>query len=276
MSEPTISFKRHNHRVLTCESARKQELLKHLTEQHSEQKVLVISAANTTTTEVEGKHITLSNDAGLAKMSTRKWDILISFDLPSDPADYVKRLSHAREMALIIADEKKDKGFIYPIEALIGRTITREIISGFEEKVDVVRRETPEQKPKHRPTSSQKREEEKNPYVHKKPSQRNHKYDGTIRSESEKRQDGKKTFEKKVWDKKDAEKKPYEKKEWDKGSNDKKPFEKKPWDQDKGDKKPYERKSSSSNDYRNKDTAAQKPSRKPRVIKVPSKPKESK
>lgn len=266
MSEPTISFKRHNHRVLSCESARKQELLKHLTEQHADQKILVISAANTTTTEVEGKHITLSNDEGLAKMSTRKWDILISFDLPTDPANYVKRLAHAKTMALIIADEKKENNLLYPIEALIGRTITREIISGFEEKVEVVRRETLEQKAPHRPTSSQKREEEKNPYVHKKPSQRNHKYDGTVKSESEKRSDGKKTYEKKSWNQGES----------GKGSSDKKPFEKKAWD--KGDKKPYERKAPASNDYRNnsKDGAthtSEAPKRAPRIIKVPSRGK---
>lgn len=271
MSEPILSFKRHNHRLLTCENARKQELLKHLIAQYSDQKVLIISAANTTTTEVEGKAVTLSNDAGLAKMSKRKWDILISFDLPNDPADYVKRLAHAKEMALIIADEKKEKDLLYPIEALIGRTITREIISGFEEKINVIRSE--ETKPKHRPTSSQKRAEEKKPYESKKPSQRNHRHDGTLRSESEKRQDGKKPFEKKVWDKNRGDNKPYEKKQWDKGESAKSSHNKKPWDKDKSDKKPYDRKASSSNDYRNKETTTQKPTRKPRVIKVPSKPK---
>lgn len=270
MPSTAISFKRHNHRIYPCESARKQELLKQLLELHSDKSILIISTDNTSTTEVEGKNITLSNDAGLAEMSERKWDILISFEVPSIPADYITRLSCATQMALLIADETKEQKQLYPIEALLGRTITRETLSGFEPKVPMVNRD-PDYKPKenHRPTASQKREEELNPYKSKsddkKPSQRNHRHDGTIRTEGEKRSDGKPQY-----NKDSAEKKP-----WDKNAS-----EKKPWDKDKGDKKPYDRKPSGSNDYRNKDkdsTTTSKPKRAPRVIKVPSvkKPKDS-
>ena len=254
MSSSTISFKRHNHRLYPCETPRKQELLKHLLSLHEDKSILIISADNTATTEIEDKNITLSNDAGLAQMPDRKWDILISFEVPSDAENYVKRLSCATQMALLIADEMKEKTLLYPIEALLERTIARETLSGFEPKVVAVRHEA-----RHRPTASQQREAEKNPpksgASDKKPSQRNHRYDGTARTESEKRKDGKPQY-----------KKPY----------DKNSAEKKPWDKNKGEKKPYDRKPSTSNDYRNKskDNAAsgsQKPKRAPRVIKVPSK-----
>lgn len=286
------SIKRHNHRVHSCEKSRKQELLQHLITQYAGKSILVVSAANTTTTEVKDKNLTLSNDAELSKMGERLWDVLISFDLPKVSEEYLTRLNYTNEIALILIDEK-EQTLLYPIETLVGKNLPREIIPGFEPKAPAVKREEYKTVAPHRPTASQQREELKEAEKKKegfkrdeKPSQRNHRHDGTIRNESEKRKDfGKKPSgekkawdkpqgEKKPWDKKEGDKKPYEKKAWDKPQGDKKP-----WDKKEGDKKPWENKSS-SNDYRNKKETthtSSKPKRVPRVIKIPSesKPKES-
>lgn len=134
MSASAISVKRHNHRIYRCDTERKQELLKHLVEQYKDKSVLIISDANSTTTDLEDKNLTLSDDDGLSQMPQRKWDVLISFDLPSDPEVYITRASHAKIMALVIADEQ-DQLSLYPIETLLGKTISSEIIPGFEPTV---------------------------------------------------------------------------------------------------------------------------------------------
>jgi superfamily II DNA/RNA helicase len=265
------SIKRHNHRVHACEKSRKQELLQHLITLYAGKSILVVSAANTTTTQIDDKNLTLSNDDELSKMDDRQWDVLISFDLPKVSQDYLARLEHAKEIALIMIDEK-EQTLLYPIETLVGKNLPREVIPGFEIKAPAAKREAYKPAP-HRPTESQKREELKATEKKKegfkkenKPSQRNHRYDGTVKSESDKRNEGKPKFIKDS-DQDRKEKKSFGKKEWDKPKGDKKP-----WDKKDGDKKPWENKSS-SNDYRNKKETthtSSKPQRAPRVIKIPS------
>ena len=265
-----ISIKRHNHRVHSCEKSRKQELLQHLITLYAGKSILVISNANTTTTEIEDKNLTLSNDNELAKMEKRRWDLLISFDLPTISADYLSRLPHAKEMALILIDDKEETQ-LYPIETLVGKNLPREIIPGFESRPVMLKREEYKPAP-HRPTASQQREEiketaKKEAYKQEdNVSQRNHRYSGATRSESEKRADGKPQFkksgEKKPWENKDGDKKPYEKKAWDKPQGDKKPwdkkdgdkkpYEKKAWDKPQGDKKPWENKDGDKKPYEKK------------------------
>ena len=272
------SIKRHNHRVHACEKSRKQELLQHLITLYAGKSILVISAANTTTTQIEDKNLTLSNDDELSKMDKRQWDVLISFDLPKVSQDYLARLEHTKEIALIMIDEK-EQTLLYPIETLVGKNLPREVIPGFEVKAPAAKREAYKPAP-HRPTASQKREEleqkeKKEGYKKEaKPSQRNHRYDGTVRSEDEKRKEfGKKpSGDKKPQIVKDSdkdrkEKKSFGKKEWDKPQKDKKT-----WDKKDGDKKSWGNKSS-SNDYRNKKETthtSSAPKRTPRVIKIPS------
>jgi len=261
----STSVKRHNHKVHPCEASRKQELLKHLTSFYEGKSILVLSKANTSTTQIEEKNLTLSNDAELVKMGERKWDVLISFDLPKSAEEYMKRLSHANTMALILVSAKEE-ALLYPIETILGKNLPRETVPGFEVKKSTVIKREP-----HRPTQSQKRSEEaekeqereKQERLREKASQRNHRHDGTVRTESEKRNEGKPKFLK----------------DSDKDRKEKKSFGKKEWDKPKGDKKPWENKSS-SNDYRNKKESthtSSKPKRAPRVIKIPTenKPKES-
>ncbi len=273
------SIKRHNHRVHSCEKDRKQELLQHLITHYAGKSILVVSAANKATTEIEDKNLTLSNDTELASMDDRQWDVLISFDLPKKPEEYISRLAHTKEMALIVIDEK-EQALLYPIETLLGKNLPRETIPGFEPKKPAARAEEYKPRKAHRPTESQKRSEEEEKEKerkkqeairNKKTSQRNHHYDGTVRSESEKRSKGKSQIVKDS-DKDRKKKKSFGKKEWDKPKKDKKSFEKKSWEKKEGGKNPWEN-GSSSGDYRNKKGSADtsnKPHRAPRVIKIPT------
>ncbi len=144
-------LKRHNHRVHPCENARKQELLKELSELYKDKSILVISEANTTTTHLETKNLTLSNDHELSTMENTSWEVLISFELPKDPQNYLKRLDYTTEMALVLFDDKEQTR-LYNIEKLLGKNIKQEIIKGFEPKTA----QTKDIKKTH-PTKSQQR-----------------------------------------------------------------------------------------------------------------------
>lgn len=143
------SIKRHNHRIHPCESSRKQDLLKHLTSLYADKSILIVSSDNTGTTEIKDKNITLTNDAELAKMDKREWDVLINFDIPKIAEDYLVRLSYAKEMALILVDEK-EQVLLYAIEKLLGKNIKQELVKGFEPKIGA--KDTFQ---KHKPTKSQ-------------------------------------------------------------------------------------------------------------------------
>lgn len=145
------SIKRHNHRIHPCESSRKQELLKHLISVCSDKSILIVSCANTGTTQIEEKNLTLTNDTDLAKIDTKEWDVLISYDIPNKAQDYLTRLSYAKDMALILVD-KKEHSLLYAVEKLLGKNIKQEIIEGFEPK-----KEEKNTFKKHTPTKSQNR-----------------------------------------------------------------------------------------------------------------------
>ncbi len=145
MSETKILIKRHNHRVHTCQTAQKQDLLKHLTTLHEGKNILIISSANKKTTIIEEKKLTLCDDAGLKELEQKSFDILISFDLPSNASDYLERLSYAKEMALLLVDEKEETA-LYQIELLLGKVITREAIQGFGESVEKVLKDEKDKK----------------------------------------------------------------------------------------------------------------------------------
>ena len=204
MSSNSITIKRYNHRMHPCTTSKKQELLKHLVESYQGKSLLIISDANSTTIELEDKDMTLCDDDGLSKMQDRQWDVVISFDLPSVAEDYLSRVSHATEMALVIADEKEQEK-LFLIETALGKNLTRESIEGFntEEipkspKRDEKRWEKPQRDTKS--TSYPAKEKSKKfdskyigddengkPMFSGKTKDRNHRYDGTPRTEEEKR-----------------------------------------------------------------------------------------
>ncbi|MDH5465295.1 MAG: hypothetical protein OEW60_06660 [Thiovulaceae bacterium] len=251
-----FSIKRHNHRIHPCVAARKQELLQKLLLIHKDESILVISQTNTTTTEVEDQNLTLSNDAELAKMDERLWNVVISYEVPTDAQAYAARLSHAKTLAVILVDAKEQQ-LLYPIETLLGRTIVPEIIEGFEPKVEEPRWD----QPKSNVYKSAGRSENKKPW------------------EKDTRQGDNKPYEKRSFDKKPWEKSSNDrggdKKPWDKGSSDKKSYDKKPWDKkhndrNDSDRKPWDKKEQP------KSAVKSTPKRPPRIIVIPANKKQAK
>lgn len=205
MSPVNHTIKRYNHRVHPCSTEQKQNLLKHLVDFYKDKSILVISDANTKVTEIEDKNMTLCDDDALREMGDKKWDVLISFDLPKDPQEYIDRLPFATIMALIIADDKEQQT-LFLIETLLGKNLTRETIEDFADlnieakqmgmKAQEQKRWNMPQKPNDKPSKPYDKkknatyigkDENGKPLFSAKSKDRNHRYDGTPRTEEEKR-----------------------------------------------------------------------------------------
>jgi len=255
----TYSIKRHNHKVHPCDASRKENLLKHLISVYENKKIVVLSKANAGTTEIEDKNLTLTNDAALSKMGDRKWDVLISFDLPVDVDTYMNRLAYTSTTALILVNEKEE-ALLYPIDMALGKNLPREVVPGFE-----ILRSTKVKNPPHRPTKAQLAQEEEAKERVKEKQER-------LRERAAKR--GEEVSEedlKKIQT--DATKYLKDSKADNKKKNS---LGKKEWDKPKGDKKPWQNK---SNDYRNKKDATPasgKSKRVPKIIKIPTEKPSSK
>lgn len=131
-SSATPALKRQNHRIHPCTATRKNDLLNHLIRQYAGKSILVVTAGDPTHISVtESGSITLMSDLLLAQSPDLTCDILISYDLPDKAILYMSRFARAREYALILLGAE-DQKFLYPIETLLGRTITQETLSGFE------------------------------------------------------------------------------------------------------------------------------------------------
>lgn len=337
MSFDTTVIKRHNHRVHPCDRSRKLDLLKHLIALHADKEILIVAQSDIAALEekLDADNITLKSDAELLENPKVKCDMVISLDLAKDPQSYIKRLNQTNSFALLLADEK-DQQELYKIETALKRTLTEEIIPEFAPASYVQNREAAKEL-KARQEYNKKNQEERDekrkkanaklkkeskylgkdesgkPIFSGKSGERNHRYDGTPKTEEEKREkprhkakkhDDKKGHEKKSWDKKEGDKKPFAKKSWDKKEGDKpsrdkgdkkswdrkdgdkKPFAKKSWDKKEGDKKssdkkPWDKKHGdaerSSGDWRNKpakkETEKAAAKRPARVIKLPKQSK---
>ncbi|MEN8147352.1 MAG: hypothetical protein ABFR02_07020 [Campylobacterota bacterium] len=308
MSVDNIIIKRHNHRVHPCDRSQKLDLLKHLIALHSDKEILILSAQDISALDeqLDADNITLKSDAELLENPKVKCDMIISLDLSTDPESYVKRLNQTKTYALLLADDK-DQQELYKIETLMKRTLTKEIITDFEpasyikdreaakdlkERQEYNKKNQEERDEKRKKAWAKKKKESKyigkdedgKPMFSGKTGERNHRYDGTARTEEEKREnpkykskkqggskpwDREKQGEKKSWDKKDGDKKP-----WDKNRGEKKSFD------NKDDKKPWDKKHSDSSrsdgDWRNKpkkEAEKAAPKRPSRVIKLPKQSK---
>jgi len=312
MSTDIIYIKRHNHRVHPCDRSQKLALLKHLIALHADKEIMIIAAQDISALEeqLDADNITLNSDAQILENPKVKCDMVISLDLSKDPENYLKRLNQATTYALLLADDK-DQQELYKIETLMKRTLTKEVITDFEpasyikdreaakdlkerQEYNIKNQEERDEKRK-KAWAKQKKEskylgtdEDGKAMFSGKTGERNHRYDGTARSDEEKRENPKYKSKKmggsKPWDRDNqGEKKPFEKKSWDKQDGDKKPWdknrgEKKPWDNKGDDKKPWDKKhndsSRSDGDWRNKpkkdDSAPKRPAR---VIKLPKQSK---
>ena len=128
LAETTI--KRHNHKLHICQEGQKQGLLSHILDLYPNQTILLLSDTNTTTTEVKDKQLTLSNDVELEKFPEQKWDVVISYEVPTDSDAYLERMNRANQFVILLAYESEEK-LLYPLEIALGRSILREPITPF-------------------------------------------------------------------------------------------------------------------------------------------------
>ncbi len=267
MSVDTILIKRHNHRVHPCDRTQKLALLEHLINLHSDKEILVLSALDISTLEdkIDADNVSFVQDKDLLENPKVKCDMIISLDLSTSPEAYVQRLNQTSTYALLLADDK-DQQELYKIETLMKRTLTKEVISSFEpesyikdreaakdlkERQEYNRQNQEERDEKRKKAWAKQKKESKylgkdedgKPIFSGKSGERNHRFDGTPRSEDEKEYAGKEKSQRR------AGSKPWEKKENNTNNND--------W-----------RNKSSNNDT--KPTTAKRP---PRVIKMPKQKK---
>lgn len=127
------ALKRQNHRIHPCIAARKNALLSHLIAQYGGKSILVVTANDPALIHLpeDKKNITLLSDEALSQSAELTCDVLISYDLPDKAIIYMSRFARAKEYALILLCGE-DQKFLYPIETLLGRTVTQETISGYE------------------------------------------------------------------------------------------------------------------------------------------------
>ncbi len=251
MSSTTITIKRFNHRVHPCDRSQKLALLKHLIALHSDKEIVIIAARDIAELEQEldADNVTLKSDKELIENTKFQCDMIISLDLAENPENYIKRLSQTKTFALLLADDKEQQE-LYEIETVMKRTLTKEIISGFEplsyihaereaknlKERQLVNKEKQAERDDKRARqqngpSSKKREESKylgkdengKPIFSGKTRERNHRHDGKPKDESEKQftpklrytRDNAQNSERKPWDKTSVEQKSGEKKAWD-------------------------------------------------------------
>jgi thiamine pyrophosphate-dependent acetolactate synthase large subunit-like protein len=131
MSAATI--KRHNHRVLHCNTQRKIELANFLLKQYSDLKIAIVSkdAINGIEDIALNENVKIMTDSDLATNTAQECDLLISLDLPNDPQVYIKRLDNITSQALIILDPD-ELAQLYPVEIALGRSLIQETLKEFE------------------------------------------------------------------------------------------------------------------------------------------------
>ncbi len=135
-------LKSHNHFVHPVDRVKKMDLLKHVIESNSSKSILVISALDITTLDLPYENVTLKSDDML---KDEKYDIVISIDISTSVSKYLKRVKHAKDSAILIADEK-DQLLIYQIETKLHKAIKREIIKEFEPQLLIDKRYEKEEK----------------------------------------------------------------------------------------------------------------------------------
>lgn len=131
MSSTTPTIKRHNHIVYPCVIQKKDELLITLLEKNSSKKIIVVTTKDAAQIQkrINKEEINIVDDDVL-NTSDMKADIIISYDLPTDPAVYLQRVTHTNTEAIILADVSENE-FLYAIETMQGRTIRQEILKEF-------------------------------------------------------------------------------------------------------------------------------------------------
>jgi len=129
MHIPPVALKRKNHRLMLCTTPRKHDLLAKLISEHEGKRIAVAVSGSPETIPASASITVLSDDA-LLDSGAETFDLLISFDLPADPALYFARLALAADTALTLFDEA-EQPLLLAIETLLGRSIMQERPEGF-------------------------------------------------------------------------------------------------------------------------------------------------
>lgn len=131
MSAATI--KRHNHKILHCNTERKIELINYLLNKYDDISIVIVTKDGIEALKdiKLNQNVIITSDETFDSIVTKEFDMLINFDLPLQPAHYLHRLELAGSYSFIILDPTELPS-IYPIEMLIGRTLIQEMIKEFE------------------------------------------------------------------------------------------------------------------------------------------------
>lgn len=151
-AKPTI--KPNNHKIHPCSNDRKIALLKAIISKNENKKIIITTAGETTEleSEISLKNVEIFTDKTLILTKDLSCELLISYNLPTNAAIYMARLTHTTHSALLLLD-KSEQDLLYPIETLLGRVIKQEIIEGYEQMKEL---EKPQDKTGRKPMSKEK------------------------------------------------------------------------------------------------------------------------
>lgn len=156
MHIPPVALKRKQHRLLLCTDANKKDLLAKLIHENEGRRIAVVASDDTDNLYIPENVTLLMDDA----LSEETYDLLISYDLPADPAHYFARLALAGNEALALMGETDQKNLL-AIELLLGRTISQERLEEYAPELP------PQPKPKPRakraPEKSERKPREQRP-----------------------------------------------------------------------------------------------------------------
>lgn len=200
MSTESITIKPNNHRIHLVSLEKKAALVTFLLEQNASLSTLLcVSEKDLLPAELQkSETLTIVEDKDLTTLAATSYDLVISYDIPSDAPIYIQRVSKASQKALLVLNTK-EQNKLYPIETLLGRTIKQEAIEGFTEVPKVVVAAKKEYKARdERDTSTKPKkynnEKKQNKFLGKdengkaifsgKSGERNHRYDGTPKGKS--------------------------------------------------------------------------------------------
>ncbi len=211
MSSDTSGLKRHNHIVHPCKDDAKTALLQHIIKQKPTQTIYVIANDTKELKELLSQHnISLYNDEELQRSEDLQCELLISYDLPDSAESYLQRITHTDKAIILLAETEHKK--LYPIETLLKRALKQEQVEGFETTKEVSQKSSQKSLKKKKPASKYLGKDKNGKAIFSaKSGERNHRYDGTPKSENEKvsskRRKGKKISIKAIKPKKEEEQK---------------------------------------------------------------------
>ena len=131
MSSATI--KRHNHRVIPCNTQRKIELINFLIKNNSKLEIVIVSKEFVKDFKdiSLNEKVRITTDAQFQDDISSEFDMLINYDLPQEAQLYLERLELAKDYSLVLL-EPDEHATLYPIETALGRVLVLDNIKAFE------------------------------------------------------------------------------------------------------------------------------------------------